>query len=1007
MRAADTGPQGVIVFAPFCLDLRAERLLRGSQTVPLQPKAFAVLRHLAERAGALVTKDELLDTVWADTAVGENSLTQSIRQLRRALQDDTTTPRFIETVHHRGFRFVAAVTSQLSVISDQLSVIGDPGSPLITDHWSLITAPFVGRATELHRLDELLGKAQRGQRQVVFVTGEAGIGKTTIIQSFLAALAQALAQAPAASQVLVARGQAIEQAGAREPYLPVLDALGRLARSADPQRVVPLLRRTAPAWLAQMPWLLEPADAVALRQSLIDVRPERMLRELAVFLEEFSATATLILVLEDLHWSDPSTVELLLMLAQRSEPARLLVIGTYRPAEASLQEHPLLRAKHTLQLRRQCAEIALEYLTRADVEAYLTRRFPRAEFPKALAGIIHEHTDGNPLFMVAVIDQLITRGWLVATDPGWALAVPLETLRLEVPDNLREMIRFQFHAMGPADRSLLEAAGVSGGTFTAGEIAQAIDAAPDAAESACEQLVRTYRFLRVAEIVAMAGERTARQYTFIHALYRHVIYEETPVERRRRLHQRIGEALERAHGDGAAQNAFRLAAHFERGGDPARAITYFAAAAAEAQQRFAPREAIGCLEAALRMTEHLHDVKQRCQHEIELRVPLTAALNLVYGYASDEVRESSERIRVLCEQNGSLPELYEALYALWYSQAMRAEKDTARETAERLVEVAERLGSPQQRLRAATTRGQTAVYEGKYQEARDTLQAAIAGWQTTSGTSNGRLYGSDPIMVAYAHRGWALWFLGYPDSARHSYRKALSLAQEAALPFGLAGAHWHIAFVELLCGNATEAFHLADQGLALAAEHEFPMWRGLTTALRGWAQMDLGKPAAGVEDVRAAIALLDSSGMKLAKPLLLALLAGGGLRLGSLSEGLTAVEEGLHLTHTTLDCFYEPELWRLKGELLLAQAKGKKKTARSARRNAQVKQAEQCFQCALKIARERGARSLELRAALSLARLGQMAGERGAAHDLLAGVYGWFTEGHDTQDLQEARSILG
>jgi len=998
VNAEDAGPRETIVFAPFCLDVRAGQLLRGPQPIPLRPKTFAVLRHLAERPGALVTKGELFDAVWADAAVTENTLTQSIRELRRALQDDTTPPRFIETVHHRGFRFVAEI---------QASRFGSlvPGSkedqPETTDQ-EPGTSFFVGRTPELCRLDELLGKAQRGRRQVVFVAGEAGIGKTTIIQSFLAALAQA----PAASQVLVAHGQAVEQAGAREPYLPVLDALGRLARIASPQRVVPLLRRAAPAWLAQMPWLLEPADAAALRHSLIEMRPERMLRELAVFLEEFAATATLILVLEDLHWSDASTVELLQMLAQRSEPARLLVIATYRPAEASLQEHPLVRAKHTLQLRHQCSEIALEYLTRADVEAYLDRRFPGAEFPNAMAGLIHEHTDGNPLFMVAVTNQLLTRGWLVATDPGWALAVPLETLRLEVSDDLRDMIRFQFHGMGPADRSLLEAAGVNGGTFTAAEIAPVIDAELHAAESACEQLVRTHRFLRVAGDEAISGERTARQYTFIHALYQHVIYEEIPAERRRRLHLRIGEALERTHDDSRAEDVFRLATHFERGGDPVRAISYLGAAAAKAQERFAPREAIDCLEAALRLTKHLPDAG-RGQREIELRVPLTTALNLVYGYASAEVRASCERARVLCEQCGSIPQLYEALYALWYSQAMRAEKDTTRETVERLVEISERLGSPEQRLRAATARGQTALYEGKYQEAGDTLQAAIAGWEASLGTSNGSAYGPDPIMAAYANRGLALWFLGYPDSARHSYRTALSLAQEAGLPFTLAAAHTHVAFVELLCGNATEGFRLTDRGLALATEHAFPFWHTVATAFRGWAQMDLGNPAAGAGGVRAAIARFDSSGMKLTMPLLLALLAGGSLRLGSLSEGLTAVEEGLHLTQTTLDRFCEPELWRVKGELLLAQAKGKKKTARSASRNAQVKEAEQCFQSAVKMARERGARSLELRAAMSLARLEQIAGERGPAHDLLAGVYGWFTEGHDTQDLQEARTLLG
>jgi tetratricopeptide (TPR) repeat protein len=473
------------------------------------------------------------------------------------------------------------------------------------------------------------------------------------------------------------------------------------------------------------------------------------------------------------------------------------------------------------------------------------------------------------------------------------------------------------------------------------------------------------------------------------------------------LHQRIGEALERTHSDGAAQNAFCLATHFERGGDPVRAITYLAAAAAEAQRRFAPREAIGCLEAALRLIQGLPDAQRRRQREIDLRVPLSSALNLVYGYASNEVGENCERTRVLCEQNGSLPELYEVLYALWYSQVARGEKDTTRETTERLVEIAERLGSPEHRLRAASARGRTLTYEASYHEASDTLHAVIAAWEASSGMCNGSVYGADPIVVTYAHRGWTLWFLGYPDSARQSYRKALELAHEAGLPFTLAAAHVHAALVELLCGNAAEAFRLADQGAVLTTEHAFPFWRSIATAFRGWAQMRLGKPVAGDEEMRTAITLLVSCGAKLMKPLLLALLAEGCLRLGNLRDGQAAVDEGLHLTRTALDRFYEPELWRLKGELLRAQSKGKKKTPRSPSRNPQSKDAEQCFQRALTIAREGSARSLELRAAMSLARLEQMEEAGGKAHDLLAGVYGWFTEGHDTLDLQEARTLLG
>lgn len=978
----------IFVFAPFRLDLRAGQLLRGTQSIALRPKTFAVLRHMVQLAGALVTKEELLDAVWGDVAVSENTLTQSIGELRRALQDDTTPPRFVETVHRRGFRFVAPI-----------QVLGSGSGVLGSEEDRPEANFFVGRGREMQRLEGLLARAERGQRQVVFVAGEAGIGKTTLIQNFLAL--------PAAGHALAMRGQAVEQEGAREPYLPVLDALGRLTRGGDAQRVVALLRRTAPAWLAQMPWLLEPADAAALRQSLTDVRPERMLRELAVFLEQLTATVTLIVVLEDLHWSDPSTIELLRMLAQRSEPARLLVIGTHRPAEASVQDHPLLRAKHTLQLRHQCSEIPLEYLTRADVEAYLAQRFPGGEFPKALAGIILEQTDGNPLFLVAVIEQLISLGWLVATDPGWALAVPLETLHLEVPDDLREMIRFQFQAMSPADRALLEGAGVHDGVFTAHDIALAIDAPLAAAEDICERLARTHRFLCVVDDASGLAERIARQYAFIHGLYRRVIYEEIPAGRRRRLHLAIGAALERGIGEFAAQRTFRLASHFERGGDPVRAITYLAAAAAEAQRRFAPAEAIGCLEAALRLTQHLPDARERRQREIELRLQLTTALNLVYGYASAEVRESCERTRLLCEESGSLPELYEALYALWFSQAMRAERGTTRATTDRLAEVAEQLGHAEPRLRAANASGQIALYEGKYREAADTLRAAIVGWEAMSGASNHSGYGPQPTMAAYANHGLALWILGYPDAARDSYRKALSRAEVAEQPFTLAVAHAHVALAELLRGNANETFRLADRGLALAVEHGFPIWRGLSLAFRGWARVHLGKPAAGVDEMRAAITLFDSSGMKFMRPLLLALLAEGCLRLGRCGDGLIVVEEGFQLMPTTLDRSFEPELWRQKGELLLAESQERNRRARSASDTVRVKQAEQCFQRALEIARDRGGRSLELRAAMSLARLEQRTSARGPAHDRLAAVYGWFTEGFDTQDLQEAKALLG
>ena len=300
-----------ITFGIFCLDLRGGRLLRGSEPIPLRPKTWAVLEYLAERPGVLVTKHDLLEAVWPDVAITESVLSKSIREVRVALGDNAGTPRFIETVPRRGFRFIGPPGEPLTASSRSgLSIIGDrlPGSQMRTDQWSLVsdraaTVPFVGRAEELQRLASAFTRACGGEPQTVFITGPPGIGKTAVVQAFLDSPAVCEAAAP----VWVARGACIEQHGPREAYGPVIEALERLARGQGGGRLAGLLRRVAPTWLAQMPWLIGAEDEHALRQSLQSVRPERMLREFAVLIEELTSDEPLVLVLEDLQWSDAST----------------------------------------------------------------------------------------------------------------------------------------------------------------------------------------------------------------------------------------------------------------------------------------------------------------------------------------------------------------------------------------------------------------------------------------------------------------------------------------------------------------------------------------------------------------------------------------------------------------------------------------------------------------------------------------------------------------------------
>ncbi|MBI1816978.1 MAG: AAA family ATPase [Deltaproteobacteria bacterium] len=973
-----------IVFPPFALDLRGGRLLRGAHTIPLRPKTWAVLCYLAERPGVLVSKEELFAQIWAGTAVGDDSLTKSIHEIRDALADDLKAPRFVATVPRRGFRFVAQTSSQ------RRTAVGHVDQQLVTN--------FIGRTSELSRLGDCFRRACSGQRQLAFVTGEPGIGKTALVEAFISALGVQ------PSELLIGQGCSVEQTGTREAYLPVLGAVERLMHDSDVEGFVPLLRRFAPTWLAQVPWLIEASDAKRLADSLVDTRPERMLREFCAFIEALTEGQTLLLVLEDLHWSDPATIELLTMLAQRREPARLLVIGTYRPADVATREHPLVQAKQTLQQRRRCIEIPLQDLTATNVETYVEKRLPGYDRPRELARLIHEHTEGNPLFMIAVLGDLIARGWLVDTAPGWALTVPIAKADLGVPDDLRQMIAIQLHAMSPADQSLLEVASVAGTDFAAPALAAVLNVGLDEVETACERLSRLHRFLRVVGIVEWPPDGTARRYGFIHALYRHVVYEAIPEGRRQRLHQRIGETIESAYDSRVSDIAAELAVHFERSRDRPRAIKYLTATATRAQRRFATREAIGALESALTLATSLPNTEARQRQELDLRMLLGPALGNICGFASEQVRQNYERARALCNAVGTPTDLYGVLYALWHSQSFRAEV-AAEVTARELAQLAGTSGKAELRLQADALLGRTALYQGKFVESRDRLAHVIEAWRNRKGGLDESVFAIEPLIATNGHYAFALWFLGYPDRANHHIKESLALVEHGARPLTRAAGLFHAAYVHHLCQNSREAQDVAEQAISLSTEHGLTFTRAQVTALSGWALAQQGEGKRAINMIQQGLDEYRSTGAKLLSSHMLAWLADAHRRLGEIKAGLAAVDEGIVIAEESLDSAYLAELWRIKGALLLASVDGPRSTGARGKQ-ARVEQAEGCLQRALEIARAGHARSLELRAAINLAQLWRNQRKPAAARALLGDIYSWFTEGFHTPDLREANALL-
>jgi DNA-binding winged helix-turn-helix (wHTH) protein len=347
-------PRPQLSFEPFRLDPDNACLWRESEAVPLKPKAFAVLQCLVEHAGRLVTKEVLLQSVWPDSAVSDAVLKVCISEIRKAMDDTAEASRFIVTVHRRGYRFVAPVaTARSSVGRPPRSM---PPAPPV---------PMVGREVVLGRLHGSLAAALRGERQVVFVTGEAGIGKTATVDAFLA-------QAADDPALGIVRGQCVELYGSAEPYLPVLDALGRLCREPEGEPLTALLRQHAPSWLVQMPGLVRLTDRDALPPECLGATRDRMLREMVDLVDVLTGETPLVLVLEDLHWSDGATVDLVSALARRREPARLLVIGTFRPADLIVEGHPLRGLKQELSQRGYCDEIPLEPLSQARVVEYLS-----------------------------------------------------------------------------------------------------------------------------------------------------------------------------------------------------------------------------------------------------------------------------------------------------------------------------------------------------------------------------------------------------------------------------------------------------------------------------------------------------------------------------------------------------------------------------------------------------------------------------------------------------------
>jgi predicted ATPase/DNA-binding winged helix-turn-helix (wHTH) protein len=944
-----------LVFGPLRVDPQARKLWRGDQPVPLQPRPLAVLCYLCDYPDRVVTAEELLQQVWQGTHVTKTALKVCIRTIREALGEDAEHPEYLETVGREGYRFRPTAS----------------GVPLTPAHGPLPT-PVVGRDPELQHLARGLTSAMRGVRQVLFVTGEPGIGKTTLVDCFLA-------QVEATGRIGIGRGQCLEQYGEGEAYLPVLEALWHWCRGPGGQQVLAGLQRYAPTWLVQMPALLTEAERDRAQRQAAGATRERMVREMAEALEALTADRALVLVLEDLHWSDKSTVDLLAYLAQRRTAARLLLLGTYRPTDLVLRQHPLHGVKQELQAHGQCAEVRLAVMTAGEVETYVRQRLGLQEPPPAgLAEQVYRRTDGNPLFMVNVVEQYLQQG----------------RLEEDVPTSVQELISRQFARLSAEAQRVLAVGSVAGIEFTAALVAEALQDDADVLEDLCEELAQTSHFIQAAGIAEWPDGTLSGCYRFRYALYQQVLYQRLGKVRRLQLHRQIGLRLEAGYGAQAGEQAAALAMHFDQGRDYPRAVRYRQQAAQTALHRHAYPEAIGHLSRGLELLATLPETPERAQQELALQIALGPALRVTKGSAAPEVEQTYARARALCAQVGETPQLFSAVQGLQVVSFNRGMLPTARELGEQLDRLAQRTADPMHRLEAHYALGITLFYLGNYATARTHCEQGIAGIDPTALPAQVLYYGPAPGVGCLALAAHTLWCLGYPAQALRRSQEALALARTLVHPYSLALAQYYAASLHHRRGEIPAVQAQAEALLALATAQGFPLWAGLGTFWRGWALAMQGQDEVGLAQMRQGVAGVLATGETLARPICLVPLAEALGHTGQAAEGLSLLAEA----RAGLEARGQGDLlaaaYRLQGVLLLQQAVP------------EPAQAEACFQQALAVAHRQQARSWELRAALSLSRLWQQQGKRQEAHDLLAEVYGWFTEGFDTADLQEAQALL-
>jgi TOMM system kinase/cyclase fusion protein len=838
--------------------------------------------------------------------------------------------------------------------------------------------PLVGREQEVELLLQRWAQVKDGLGQVVLLSGEAGIGKSRLVR----VLTEHVAREP---QAWLTPCQCSPYYQNTALY-PMIELLERVALRFDREESPPQKLRKLEGFLVQ--YGLSLAETVPLFATLLslplsaDYTPMQMSPEqqrqktlhafLTIFLR-IAAQQPMLFVMEDLHWIDPTTLELLSLLVDQGPTVRILALFTFRPDFSP----PWTGRSHLTQVtlarlpRRQATE--------------MTGQVARGKaLPVEVVEQVVAKTDGVPLFVEELTKMVLESGLLQERAERYELTGPLPPLA--IPATLHDSLMARLDRL--ATVKALAQLGATLGREFAYALLQAISPWDEGT------LRRGLQQLVDAEFLYQQGLPPQATYLFKHALIQEAAYQSLLRSTRQQYHQRIVQVLEARFPEICETQPELLAHHSTEAGLHEQAIGYWQKAGHRAIERSANLEAIGHLTAGLEVLKTLPDTPERTQQELMLHTALGVPLRATKGLGAAEVGQVYARARELCQQVKETPQLFQVLRGLWEFYELQGELRTARELGEQLLILAQRVQEEDLLLVAHSVLGDTLIWLGEFAGARAHLEQGIALYNPQQYRSHAFLYGYDSGVHCLSFGAWALWYLGYPDQALRRIHDALTLAQKLSHPFSLAFALAFAAWLHQLRREGQAAQEQAAATIALATDQGFPFWESWGTVLQGSVLAEQGQSVEGIAQMRQGIAAWRATGAELQLPYYLALLMEAYGKAGQAEEGLRVLAEALTAVHKTGERQHEAELYRLKGELLLKQD------------IPDEQEAESCLHQAVDIARQQQAKSLELRAAMSLSHLWQQQGKRTEAYDLLAPIYGWFTEGFDTTDLQEAKALL-